>query len=235
MARRFARDVFNSILSLALVFSLGAAALAEPASECETAALNASRKTGVPLSVLRAISLVETGRSRAGETRPWPWTVNMEGKGVWFDERAKAENYVLASYRKGARSFDVGCFQLNYRWHGQHFASITEMFDPQANADYAARFLQELYQEKGNWSTAAGAYHSRTPTYANRYRKKFDEYFAALSDQPTPPAIEPVAVSRQNRYPLLRDGQTPGGLGSLVPLGGATARSLFDRSAEGRG
>ena len=30
----------------------------------------------------------------------------------------------------GQPSFDVGCFQLNYKWHGEHFASIDQMFEP---------------------------------------------------------------------------------------------------------
>ena len=52
---------------------------------CSQAAAYAAQETGVPVSVLQAISLTETGRNRSGEMHPWPWTVNMEGKGVWFE------------------------------------------------------------------------------------------------------------------------------------------------------
>ena len=46
------------------------------------------------------------------------------------------------------------------------FPSLESMFDPQVGAGYAARFLKSLYAERGNWSAAAGAYHSQTPARA---------------------------------------------------------------------
>jgi soluble lytic murein transglycosylase-like protein len=85
------------------------------------------------------------------------------------------------NHARGARSYDVGCFQINYRWHGQHFASLDQMFDPDANAAYAARFLSELYAEFGDWSRAAGAYHSRTPVLSPRSTASVSTAFAAVS------------------------------------------------------
>ncbi|MEO1239915.1 MAG: lytic transglycosylase domain-containing protein, partial [Pseudomonadota bacterium] len=105
---------------------------AETANLCVDAAHVASRETGVPVTVLLAISLTETGRSYSGAYRPWPWTVNMEGKGKWFDSREIAEAYVDENFIRGARNFDVGCFQINYRWHGTAFSSLNEMFEPVA-------------------------------------------------------------------------------------------------------
>ena len=136
---------------------------------CELAAQKAAIESGVPLSVLRAISLTETGRKINGQFKPWPWTVNMEGIGKWFDNYEEAKKYVDRHFDRGARSFDVGCFQINYRWHHQAFSSIEQMFEPMENARYAAKFLSELYDEFGEWSKAAGAYHSRTPKYARKY------------------------------------------------------------------
>lgn len=201
---------------------------------CENAALQAASVTGVPVSVLRAISLTETGRRRGGKFRPWPWTVNMEGKGVWFDTEDDARAYVYKNYKRGARSFDVGCFQLNYKWHGKAFASIEQMFDPQENANYAANFLKDLFAEMGNWSDAAGAYHSRTPKYANKYKVRFNSIRSELDDLPQ--AISDAAISnanssipkenrpdkdvfRENKFPLLfRSKVGVAKLGSLVPV-----------------
>jgi len=173
----------------------------DPADLCEQAAWQASQATGVPLNVMRAISLTETGRKKGGAFRPWPWTVNMEGKGAWFDGRAEAYDFVKKHYDRGARSFDVGCFQINYKWHGQHFTSIDQMFDPLANAYYAARFLTELHAELGGWKAAAGAYHSRTPEHAERYTKIFERHHSRLAAQegappPTPAPTEPSPPRR---------------------------------------
>ncbi|TMV95020.1 lytic transglycosylase domain-containing protein [Thioclava sp. BHET1] len=145
----------------------------DTAAMCERTAELVAGETKVPISVLKAISLTETGRKRDGTFRPWPWTVNMEGAGHWFDTRDEALRYVFREYKRGARSFDVGCFQINFKWHGDQFASIEEMFDPLANGRYAARFLRELYEELGDWTQAAGAFHSRTKIHADRYSKRF--------------------------------------------------------------
>ena len=60
--------------------------------------------------------------------------------------------------------------QINLLHHPNAFASLEEGFDPLANARYAARFLKELYAERGDWMAAAGNYHSRTPERAQAYR-----------------------------------------------------------------
>ena len=245
-------SIARQILVL-LVFGL--AAILRPAAGfaaqdlpalCESAAVEASRRSGVPVSVLKAISLTETGRKSDGAFRPWPWTVNMEGTGHWFETLDEARAYVFKEFKRGARSFDVGCFQINYKWHNQAFSSIDQMFDPLSNAMYAAKFLGELYAETGDWTAAAGAYHSRTKEYADRYSARFADLrqrFAAEDGQPLPPPMQggsgdipeipdivamlnPAEVEvkppRENNYPLLKRDGTPKG-----SLGGAAGASLF--------
>jgi hypothetical protein len=232
---------------LLAILGLGAPAFAvsDPSEICDMAASEASQREGVPLSVLKAISLNETGRKKNGAFRPWPWTVNMEGKGVWFDSREEAQAYAQKEYDRGARSFDLGCFQINFKWHGENFSSIEQMFDPMANAIYAARFLRDLYAEQGSWEAAAGAYHSRTPEFADRYAARFSRIRNGLANEAAKdipdipdivlaaygpdgvspsPGAEPMV--RVNTYPLLQTG-TAGGLGSLVPIGNGAGQMLF--------
>lgn len=218
---------------------------------CDAAARYAASQTGVPLSVLLAITRTETGRKHGGKFAPWPWTVNMEGAGKWFDDVDQALAYVERHHSAGARSFDVGCFQLNYKWHGQHFSSIPDMFDPRENALYAASFLRDLYGEMGDWEKAAGAYHSRTKKYADRYKKRFRSLRAQFLDQDgnanpfddvnqrilagtfaQPEDTVPTQVPRQNLYPLLQTGAARS-MGSLVPVQNAPARPLFGAAAGG--
>lgn len=153
---------------------------ATDAGFCNAAALSISEERGMPKDVLLALTLVETGRTKDGKFLPWPWTVNMEGKGYWFNTKAEALDFVKRSYAAGARSFDVGCFQINHRWHGQAFVNFEQMFDPLHNARYAAEFMTSLYNEGGSWSWAAGAYHSRTVALAGKYRTRFDRIRANL-------------------------------------------------------
>ncbi len=207
------------------------------AETCEIAASQISVETGVPLEVLRAISLTETGRNRGGRIASWPWTVNMEGRGEWFDTAREALDFANDHHRRGARSFDVGCFQLNYRWHGENFASVEAMFDPVANARYAARFLRDLYDEFNDWSLAAGAYHSRTEIHASKYRTRFDKFMTAQAGQDWEPELragranEAQTIARVNRYPLLQTGSAPRAIGSLVPQTGSASPFLLARAS----
>lgn len=186
----------------------------DPATLCRDAAIEASDATGVPLEVLMAVTTVETGR----DGRPWPWTVNFGGDGYWFDSAAEAKASVDEALRKGATNIDLGCFQLNYRWHAEAFSSIDDMLDPARNAAYAAKYLARQYARTGDWALAAAAYHSATPEYARVYQTKFEATYARLSSGAEPDADDPapVAAPRANGFPLLVAGA--GGLnGSLFP------------------
>jgi hypothetical protein len=147
----------------------------------------------------------------------------MEGVGKWFATRAEAWAYVDKHFKDGARSFDVGCFQLNYRWHGEQFSSIDAMFDPFKGAQYAAEFLTKLYDETGDWSAAVAAYHSRTPKYATEYLARFTRVHNGLVAKPVvadthvKPSEIP-AISLKNTFPLLQADGSSGLYGSLVPL-----------------
>ena len=61
---------------------------------------------------------------------------------------------------KGAKLVDIGCMQINHRYHGDKFSSVEAMFDPAGNVDYAARFLKELRVREGNWTMAAARYNA---------------------------------------------------------------------------
>lgn len=189
---------------------------------CDLAAETAAARTGVPVDVMMALTRTETGRRRQKTLQPWPWTVNMEGQGYWFDTAEEAKAFVYERFKTGARSFDVGCFQINYKWHGAAFRSIDQMFDPQTNATYAANFLRSLKTEGETWISAAGTYHSKTPEYADRYKKRFETIHAGLAMRPDSPAPPPA-----NRFPLLRTQTGTGFPGSLVQLSGHMAKPLI--------
>jgi hypothetical protein len=220
--RHWAFVIRGGVLTSLMFFTLIAArasASDDAATLCEWAATAAAETSGVPTDILRALTLTETGRRVQGVLRPWPWAINQGGDGQWFASRdqmlAHAQNLIAS----GVTNFDIGCFQLNYRWHAQGFASLDDMADPVQNARYAAHYLLAKYQITGDWGAAAAAYHSATPDHAARYLARFSNIFASLGPSdvvagaPTPAIAEP---DRPNTFPLLVAGHG-GGAGSLVP------------------
>lgn len=199
---------------------------------CDVAALAAAEEYGVPPQIMLAITRVETGRREGGQLLPWPWAVNQAGTPHWFDSPEEAEEFVQAAIDTGLSNIDIGCFQLNLRWHGEKFISVQDMFDPQLNANYAARFLAENHSQKGNWVDAVAAYHSQNPVYAEAYVEKVEEVLISLSASetgfPSPDIADATPdpmPNRENLFPLLQPGGS-GTLASLVPSGQA-ATPLF--------
>lgn len=194
------RHALAAALSLAGAGWAGEAA-PDPASLCDAAIVAGARRGGVPVEVLHAVALTETGQHRDGAFRAWPWAINREGKGYWFRDRDEAIAFARKSLAEGRTSFDVGCVQINYRWHGHAFPTLEDMFDPQWTATYAAQFLRTLYEERGDWSAAAGAYHSLSPQEAATYRARFDQVLAGLEPGALTDAEALVAAAQpDNRY-----------------------------------
>ncbi len=178
---------------------------------CDREAARAARRFGVPEETLMAIGRVESGMTRNGVFAPWPWTINVGGRGLRFRSRSEAVRYASGLLARGIRSFDVGCFQLNYRWHGWKFDDLEQMFSPRDNAEGSARFLAQLFREHGNWRAAIGAYHSRTTALAKAYLARVLRVRQGLAgpQRPLPfgPLVEAVMesapASRKTNLPLV--------------------------------
>ena len=114
------------------------------ATLCLEATAAAEALSGVPKDLLHAIFLSWSGvhREAAGARVAWPWTINVEGEGRYFDTKQAAVDGVRALIRSGVYSIDIGCMQLNYRWHGENFRSVEHILEPERNISYAARFLR---------------------------------------------------------------------------------------------
>lgn len=147
---------------------------ASPYAECDAAIGAAAKLPGkLPDKLLTSIARVESGRLDAatGKVRPWPWTINVEGVGFFFDSKAQVVAAVQALQAKGKRSIDVGCMQVNLMHHPKAFASLDEAFDPPANARYAVKFLTSLYAQTRDWPLATAWYHSSTPEFGEQYQR----------------------------------------------------------------
>jgi soluble lytic murein transglycosylase-like protein len=116
----------------------------------------AADKHGVPLGMLYAVGLTETGRGDSLR----PYALNIEGRAVYDVDRGDALRHFQAARRAGAKLIDVGCMQVNHHFHGRNFASVEAMLDPAQNVDYAARFLVALKAREGSWTKAVARYHA---------------------------------------------------------------------------
>lgn len=123
---------------------------------CEAQILTAARVHGVPPGILHSVGLTETGRKGSLH----PYALNIEGRTVYANSLAEAEAEFRRARAQGKRLIDLGCMQINHRYHGGEFASVRAMLDPRANVDYAARFLARLHVRHQTWTMAVARYHA---------------------------------------------------------------------------
>lgn len=159
---------------------------------CERAIQAQEQRAGIPQGLLNAISHAESGRwaPQNQATIAWPWTVTTGGKGHFLPNRADAVAFVKALQADGVENIDVGCLQINLKYHPSAFSSIEQAFDPNLNAAYAADFLRQRFSVSKSWMKAVGDYHSTTPKLNKKYRNKVAKIWNA-----TPKSQNTVVVA----------------------------------------
>ena len=108
----------------------------------------ASQATGVPVSLLVAVSRVESSHH--------PWALNIKGEGVYPQNQEEAENIL----RQTPDNVDIGHMQVNYRVWGKSLGlTRTQLLDPYINAWAGAVILRSHLSRYPFWE-AVGRYHS---------------------------------------------------------------------------
>ena len=122
------KTVLTSAFLTVSIFSLavsGQSARAEVQNICEREMVAAAQKYRVPLGVLYAVGLTETGRRNS----LYPYALNIEGKSVFPPSRQAAKRDVLEARSIGKKLIDIGCMQINHHYHGDKFRSVEHMLN----------------------------------------------------------------------------------------------------------
>ena len=157
--------------------------LADDKYVCEEIAHEVETSNKLPKNILASISLIESGRKdEAGLVKPWPWSLNHAGKSVFFSSRAETLQYLKKNITPKFKNIDVGCMQVNVRWHQENFDTLDSMIDPRKNIEYAALFLRTLKSKHGSWEQAIKHYHSSTPKLNVKYYAKVQRAWKKKTD-----------------------------------------------------
>lgn len=146
--------IFDLVLGTGRLVTPAHAAAGQAICEREMAA--AAKAYQIPLGVLYAVGLTETGRRDSLS----PYALNIEGTARFPASAAAAEREVAAARARGKKLIDLGCMQINHHYHGEKFRSVAHMLEPRANVRYAAKFLNELHVRQGSWTMAVARYHA---------------------------------------------------------------------------
>ena len=161
--------------------------IAEMESQLHPWAVNLNWEGFKPRTQADAIELVQ-----AAEQHPWLLRLDYpeDSKRLFFSSRQEAltaleqtkTNASLLGINRPSdweirkldtRSVDIGLMQINWKFHGRHFESLAQLFDPDVNVAYAAKYLKKLLAKHGSTEQAVAFYHSNTQQYQALYLKLF--------------------------------------------------------------
>nr|WP_194762106.1 transglycosylase SLT domain-containing protein [Pantoea ananatis] len=150
----------------------------------------------VPAESLYSLAMAESTRKTAWGAKPWPWTINVAGRGYHYETREAAYTALLGFMQRWPlKNIDVGVAQVNLGWNGHFFPTYRDAFDPYLNLRAAARILRACYEARpGSWLNAAGCYHhpaggKEAQTYIAIVRRKLGQ-------------IAPVSSGAQSVMPV---------------------------------
>jgi len=170
--------MFKLLISFSLIF-LPLTTLSNDFNGCQIYTEKYNKVYKLPNKLLTSISIVESGIFEGNKVNPWPWALNVNGKSQYFDNKKDTVSFLKESLQKN-RNIDVGCMQINYKFHGHKFKSLDHILNPEENVKYAAEFLKRLFKRHKSWNEAISRYHSSEPARKKKYLKKVRNFWDKL-------------------------------------------------------
>ena len=129
----------------------------------------------IPVGLFYALALAESGKmiESVNRRRPWPWTLNIAGNGLYFNNRWQAWRALDQSLRAGQDSVDIGLMQVNWHFHRARLGNTWLALDPTHNLNVGADILKDCYEKRRDWWASVGCYHAPSDqARAKRYRAR---------------------------------------------------------------
>ncbi len=124
--------------------------------------------------LLYAMALTESGRTTQRGFRPWPWTLNIDGRAYRYNSRLEVYRALRdALLVRPTQYVDVGPMQISWNYHHKLLINPWTALEPTYNIRVGAYILADEIQRAGDVWTGVGHYHSpQRPALAQAYRKR---------------------------------------------------------------
>jgi hypothetical protein len=139
------------------ISAIPATAQAQDGISCPQLIASTEAKRQIPRGLLMAIAVTESGVNGV----PNPHAMNIAGKTYHARDLEDMAQVISNNWSKGVRSIDVGCMQINLKYHGQKFARLTDLLHSPTNVDYGASYLIKLAIDRGSWREGVMDYHNK--------------------------------------------------------------------------
>ncbi len=156
-------------MKLVLITLLLSLNLEVSAMDIPPAYREAARTAGVPADIFYAITLQESQAPISStKHRPWPWTLNIAGKGRYYRTQKDALRALEHYIASGKCNVDIGLGQIHWCSHAKSFPEgPAQALHPLQNLAYAAQVLKSEHKTvirkklgSNSWWVAVGRYHA---------------------------------------------------------------------------
>jgi hypothetical protein len=177
------------------------------ADACTEQAVAVERERSVPLGLLHAIALAESGYNG----QPHPYALRIGRKSLYPANPEQALRLLIGSKGHAPRYANVGCMQLALPGRHRTVAAAERMLDPAINMRAAASYLIGWQATTGSWTAAVSHFQGGGPRARQAYVCRIWNYLHVL--QPTSaetidarrcvrarrPSIDPATIALAER------------------------------------
>ncbi len=131
-------------MKILLIFPLLLASLSSFANESTHELIKRICKTNdVDTSLILKIITHESKSYFKSQAQPWPWTLNINGKGYYFNSYSEAVEHANKALKSNPRRFGVGIGQIEWAFHKSRFKDVSEALNPIKNLQVVRDILYE--------------------------------------------------------------------------------------------
>lgn len=189
------KSILLSVFVVAVGFALESACPAIAHEVDDTVFQRIEYETGVRASLLKAISMRESGRWVEGKRKNWAFAIGVNGKDGHVshypetrDEAIKLLGELLVA---GRRNIGVGVAQINIRWNGHRVTDYRHLLDPYENLRIAAELVRECWASNKTTEATLSCYaNGRVTSFGMQYARTVSEEQQRIEMASEPPDRE---------------------------------------------
>lgn len=132
-----------------------------------------AKSSGLNPDLLYAVALAESAKSVNGTTVA-PSCLAIRADKPYYPESAKEAKRILDEVLPARSSTDIGCMQINWKWHGHKVSTPYELLEPETNIQLAADILRKAVDSvPEDQILGIGRYHHWDISSAEGYNRAY--------------------------------------------------------------
>lgn len=125
--------------------------------------------------LLYSISLIASSKTVNGGVMPWPYTLTINGKRIYYKSEDEAKKVLRETLSGGERNIAVGLMQVNLAYY--RYGRPEMLLDPFFNIAEGARLLRDAIASTEKYHEGIGRYFTWSDNESERWgRKVLNQY-----------------------------------------------------------